>query len=69
MPHPAIERLLSAVEEDSRLRDELWAITEPAQFVSQAVRCAGERGILLVDTDVWEAFNAGRLSWLATQMP
>ena len=69
MPHPEFDRFAKIVDGDERLRDELWKITDPAQFVSEAVRRASERGIVLTDADVWEAFHEGRSSWLATQMP
>ena len=69
MPHPEFERFARAVEEDAALRSDLWAITEPMHFVSVAVRRAAELGIVLTDADVWEAFDAGRTAWLATQMP
>lgn len=67
MNAPEFERFSRIVEEDEALRDELWVITDPAQFVGTVVRCARERGIMVIDSEVWAAFNAGRLAWLATQ--
>lgn len=67
MAHSQIERFARIVEEDRAVRDELWALTEPTQFVATVVRRAGERGITIVDGEVWEAFNEGRLMWLDTQ--
>jgi hypothetical protein len=69
MPHPGLERFSRVLDEDAALREELWDVTEPTAFVASVVRRAAEHGILLVDSDVWEAFNDGRTRWLATQTP
>jgi hypothetical protein len=67
--HPAIERFAKVIDNDRALQEELWAITDPMQFVAAVVRSAKRHGITLVDGEVWEAFNAGRMIWLATQAP
>lgn len=57
------------IDGDRELKEELLAITQPADFVALAVRRAADRGLILTDAEVWEAFNAGRVFWLATQTP
>lgn len=69
MPHPDLERFSQMLDQDAALRDELWNVTEPMAFVASVVRLAAQRGIVLVDSDVWQAFNDGRAHWLATQTP
>ena len=67
MNHPEIERAARLLDTDQALREELWSITEPGHFVATLVRRAGERGIVLVDGEVWEAYHDGRLCWLRAQ--
>ena len=67
MKNPELERFAQAVEEEETLREELWAITDPVHFVATVLRRAGERGIVLVDGEVWSAFHEGRLALFATQ--
>jgi hypothetical protein len=64
-----MERFAAAIDADKALAGELWGITEPVHFVSTVVRRARDHNIMLVEGEVWEAYNAGRLTWLRTQAP
>lgn len=63
---PPFERFRALVHGDEALADALFAVNDTGEFVKFAVRLAAERGIVLIEDDVLQAFGAGRAALRAT---
>ncbi len=68
-PESDFERFRDIVERDEALTAALWQTMEPTAFVAQVIRLASDRGLTVVEGDVWSAMAAGRQVWLAIWNP
>lgn len=66
---PEFERFRDLVQSDEELQSALWRIADTEQFVKLVVRLAADRGIALIESDVWQALANGRAAVHAMWAP
>lgn len=66
---PEFERFKDLVQRDEALQNALWPVSDAEQFVKLVIKSAAERGLVLVESDVWQAFANGRAAVHAMWVP